>query len=347
MPRVGVVGAGGFIGRRLTEVLSQKDIVEVRPLVRTTSSATILNQLGVKAGTADATDLASLKLALTGCNVVVHCAAGSPGFIRKSAEVTYRAADQVGVKRLVYLSTASVHGQAPAPNTDEHSALSDRQFPAYNNAKVQAERILLQLREQGSTEVVMIRPGIVVGPGSSWVAGFVNSLLAGTAYVGNQGKGICNSVYIDNLIEQIYLATTAANVDRQAFLTGDRETVTWADLYEPFANACGFRIEQLPSVDCYNYQPTIKERLRERLRNTKFLGEVASFTLGKLKQAKSAQPPHQPSLNYEMAMLYSCQYKLPYQKAQKMLGYEPTVSFADGCDRTLDWLELKGYSIRR
>lgn len=347
MLKVGVVGAGGFIGRRTTQVFCQKNIAEVCPIVRTPSSATALNELGVKACVADATNIASLKPALTGCDVVVHCAAGSPWFIRKTAEVTYQSADQVGVKRLVYLSTASVHGQAPATDTDEESALSDRQFLAYNNAKVQAERRLLQLREQGTTEVVIIRPGIVTGAGSSWVVGFVNALLAGTAYVGNQGKGICNSVYIDNLIEVIHLALSAPNVDRQAFLTGDRETVTWADLYRPFANACGFEIEQLPSVDCSNYQPTSKERLREGLRNTQMLGEWVSLTLGKLKQAKPAQPPQQPPLNYEMAMLYRCEYKLPYQKAQKMLGYEPTVSFMEGCDRTLDWLELKGYSIKR
>jgi len=347
MLTVGVVGAGGFIGRRTTQIFCQKTVAEVRPIVRTTSSAMALNELGVKAYIADATNVSSLKPALIGCDVVVHCAAGSPWFIRKTAEVTYQSADQAGIKRLVYLSTASVHGQAPAPGTDEESVLSDRQFPAYNNAKVQAERTLLRLREQGTTEVVMIRPGIVTGPGSSWIVGFVNALLTDTAYVGNQGKGICNSVYIDNLIEQIYLALTAENVDRQAFLTGDRETVSWADLYKPFVNACGFKIEQLPSVDCANYQPTSKERLREGLRNTKLLGEVVSLTLGKLKQAKPAQSPQQPPLNYEMAMLYGCQYKLPHQKAQKMLGYEPIVSFVEGCDRTLDWLELKGYSIQR
>ena len=347
MLTIAVVGASGFIGHRMTEVFSQEGIAEVRAIVRSPSSATKLNELGVRASTADATDLLSLQSALKGCDVVVHCAAGSPWFIRKTAEITYQAVDQAGVNRLVYLSTASVHGQAPACGTDEHSTLSDCQFLAYNNAKVQAEQTLLQLRERGATEVVMIRPGIVTGPGSSWVVGFVNALLAGTAYVGNQGKGICNSVYIDNLIEEVRLALTAANVDRQAFLAGDRETVTWANLYQPFVDAFGLSMEKLPSVDCFNYQPGIKERLREGLRNTKLLGEMASLTLGKFKRSRPVQPPQQPLLNYEVATLYSCEYKLPYRKAQEILGYEPIVGFADGCDRTLDWLELKGYSVKR
>jgi len=347
MLTVGVVGAGGFIGRRTSEVFCQQNVAEVRPIVRTESSATKLTELGVNAHIADATNLSSLKQAFARCDVVIHCAAGSPWFIRKSAEITYQAAAQVGVKRLVYLSTASVHGQAPEPGTDERSALSDRQFPAYNNAKVQAEQTLLRLRKHGTTEVVIIRPGIVTGPGSIWVTGFVNALLAGTAYLGNQGTGICNSVYIDNLVEEIRLALTAPNADLQAFLAGDQETVTWANLYQPFANALGFDLEQLPNVECSNYQPTWKERLREGLRNTKFLGKVISLPFSKLKKAKDPQSPQQPPLNYEMAMLYNCQYKLPHRKAQEILGYEPIVSFAEGCDHTIKWLELKDYPVKR
>lgn len=346
MLTVGIVGANGFIGQRTTQVLSQGGAAEVRPIVRTTSGAATFDALGMKAYVADATTLNSLKQAVAGCDVIVHCVAGSPWFIRKAANVIYQAADQIGVKRLVYLSTASVHGQDPDVGTNEKSPLSDRQFSAYNNAKVQAERSLLQLRACGSTEVAMIRPGIVTGPNSSWILGFVNALLAGSAYIGNEGKGICNSVYIDNLVEEIRLALTAPQADRQSFLAGDQEAVTWADLYQPFVKALGFTIEQLPNVECSNYQPTIKERLREGLRNTQFFGEAVSFALSQFKQAGLPQPPQQPPLNYELAALYSCTYKLPYRKAQELLGYEPIVSFKEGCDRTLDWLEQKGYSIK-
>ena len=346
MLTIGIVGAGGFIGCRTSEVFHHQTVAKVRPIVRTLPTIGILNQLGVRTYTADAENLFSLKLALAGCDVVVHCTSGSPWSIRRTAEITYKAANQVGVKRLVYLSTASVHGQAPPSYTNEQTALCDHQFYAYNNAKVQAERLLLRLRHQGDTEVVIVRPGIVTGPGSFWVVGFINALLANTAYLGNSGRGICNSIYIDNLVEAIRLAATIPGIDQQAFLVGDRETVTWADLYRPLANALGFNLEQLPNFDCFNYQPSVGERLREKLRNSMLVNRTSFFTLNHLKSSKPPAQPCQPALNYEMAMLYSCCYKLPHHKAQQVLGYEPIVPFTEGCDRTLTWLAMKGYPLK-
>jgi hypothetical protein len=46
-----------------------------------------------------------------------------------------------------------------------------------------------------------------------------------------------------------------------------------------------------------------------------------------------------------MALLYQCQYKLPFEKAEKMLGYKPIVSFQEGCRRSVAWMEFAGYPV--
>src|SRR6185503_8214586 len=88
---------------------------------------------------------------------------------------------------------------------------------------------------------------------------FAAELLAGTACWLDDGRGICNSLYVDNLVHAIHLALHAPGVDGQAFLVGDEETVTWADLYRPIARALGIDPLQLPNVD---YVPT-RRNLRE------------------------------------------------------------------------------------
>src|SRR4030095_6944302 len=128
---------------------------------------------------ADVFDQTALRHAFADCAVVVHAVAGDPTVIVGSLAPVYRAAQAAGVRRLVYLSPASVHGQAPAPGTNEESPLNEHQPLAYNNAKVRAERALLKLREQGDVEVVLLRPGIVWGPRSAWIANFTTALLAG------------------------------------------------------------------------------------------------------------------------------------------------------------------------
>ncbi len=47
----------------------------------------------------------------------------------------------------------------------------------------------------------------------------------------------------------------------------------------------------------------------------------------------------------ERALLHRCRYKLPSRKAEAMLGYEPEISFAEGCRRSVGWLAFAGYPV--
>jgi dTDP-D-glucose 4,6-dehydratase len=46
-----------------------------------------------------------------------------------------------------------------------------------------------------------------------------------------------------------------------------------------------------------------------------------------------------------MSLLQTCRYKLPYEKAERLLGYQPSVSFEDGIRRTIGWMEFAGYPV--
>ena len=51
-------------------------------------------------------------------------------------------------------------------------------------------------------------------------------------------------------------------------------------------------------------------------------------------------------ITLEKALLHTCPYKLPSSRAEEYLGYRPIVSFADGCNRGVAWLEFAGYPVR-
>ena len=362
---VAILGANGFIGSRAVEMLHLRQQATVRPVVRTVASLARLSRFDLDSRIADACDEPALCQAFAGCDAVIHAVAGNPRVILETVAPTYRAAQAAGVRRLIYLSSASVHGQAAPPGTDEASPLSDQQPLPYNNAKVRAERRLQELRAQGSVELVILRPGIVFGPRSSWITGFATDLLAGTAYMAGDGRGICNSIYVDNLIHALVLAMGALDADRQAFLLGDSEVVTWADFYRPVAEALGFSLQDVTQVA---YAPSIAgpgERLRallaagpsRALRSTlprrlrRALRAGLHVLLESPRQPQSAwslpepeQPPR-PVATLEMALLHRCRYKLPYTKAARLLGYDPVVSFAEGCRRTIAWLAFAGYPV--
>jgi nucleoside-diphosphate-sugar epimerase len=360
MQRIAIVGANGFIGSRAVEVLHLNGEFDVRPLVRRIGGLALPVRFDLAVKTADATDCSTLVEAFTDCDIVLDAVLGDSHTIVESASVIYQAACQAGVRRLIYLSSQAVHGQAPLPGTTEESAISIAQPLPYNSAKVRAERRLLRQRERGSTEIVILRPGIVLGPRSRWIFGLADQLLAGTAYLIDGGTGICNSIYVDNLIEAIRLSANAASADRQVFLLGDEETATWADLYGSIAAALGFDFNRITCIAAPEFRTSLRE-LAEQARASDAVQSILPLVPHRLKRSVKAalwslnQPAEQSrwslespariSPTLEMTLLQQCKFKLPSDKANQLLGYKPLVSFSEGCEKSIAWLKFAGYPI--
>ncbi len=361
MTKVAVLGANGFIGTRIVEMFALNQWADVCPVVRDYAGLARSSRFDLDGRVANAFDQQALESAFQGCDIVVHAVAGDIKTILGTLAPTYQAAQKAGVRRFIYLSSGSVHGQAPQPSTDENSALSTNQHLPYNNAKVRAEQTLSRLRNQGNVELVMLRPGIVFGPRSSWVTHFADDLLAGKAALLNRGRGICNSIYVDNLVHAIYLSATQPNIDREVFLLGEKECVTWADLYRPITAALGYEFEDIAEGIVSTQRESWFERL-EPIRVSRTVQRLLSVVPHRFKLAAfrayetilrydtiastSMQEEKQISIPFEMGMLYSCSYKLPHKKATQILRYDPPVSFQEACRRTVAWLDFAGYPIK-
>jgi nucleoside-diphosphate-sugar epimerase len=167
---------------------------------------------------------------------------------------------------------------------------------------------------------------------------------------------------VDNLVHAIFLSLIAKGVDGEAFLICDRERVTWADLYHPVAEALGYDFPQIPEGAPPETAADWRNRL-ERVRCSKPVQTFLSIFPQKLRYAAYAafasfwESPRVPSpwvspakpvpaASLEMALLYRCQYQLPWAKAEKMLGYQPIISFAEACRRTVAWLAFAGYPVK-
>ena len=158
----------------------------------------------------------------------------------------------------------------------------------------------------------------------------------------------------------IHLALTAPGVDGNAFLLGDAETVTWADLYRPIAHALGFDSIPLPNVDHVPQRGNLRELARafERSRPGRAIASLIPKRVRRgIRAAMSPVLPVNaspwaiptaplsplPAATLEMSLLYRCAWKLPDAKARRLLGYRPRVSFAEGCRRTIGWLGFAGF----
>lgn len=365
-PQVAILGPSGFIGSRLVEWVVLRNLATVRPIVRSFKGMARLARFDLDCRVADATDLSALGPQLEGCEVLFHCVVGDRNTILKSAEVAYRAASQAGLRRLVYLSSGVVHGHDPAPGTDEDSELVADQPFDYNVSKVRAENLLGELRADGRVEVVILRPCIVFGPRSQyWTADIAKQLIRGEAYLIDGGQGICNTVYVDNLIYAMWLAAFADKARNQSFIITDGARVTWRDLYQAVAEAVDIDINQVPSI-ARDELPRIWQNQKMPLLQEIFskfglfcLGGITPELKSKITQYLPAKVLAKwkglhkvtpkpiiieagecslPIIDREIASLQDCHYMLPIKKAQDLLGYFPPVPFAEACRRTKEWL---------
>lgn len=355
--KIAVIGASGFIGLRLVERLHLEGRAEVVPIVHAYRSLAVLARFNLPWRVTDPTDPAALAAALQGCDAVVHAALGDAKQIVAMAAALYPAATRAGVKRIVALSSAAVHSLTPAPGTTDATPPLLKQKSEYNVAKARAERILSAARKNGRVELVQLRPGIVHGPRSRLVASLAAQLRDGSAWLVDDGVGICNAVAVDNLVDAVWLALHTPEADGEVFLVNDRETVTWRDFYAALACVAGTDLDRVHAVTPPEFRASPSERLA-RLAATDLAMALMPAIPARLKRiakaAAAAWPATslpdnwrlpdaaRPAVHEEMCLLQSCRWRFPTAKAERILGYNPALSFDAAMQRTGAWLRFAG-----
>lgn len=157
-----------------------------------------------------------------------------------------RQAAEVGVKRVLFLSSIGVNGtQSIKPFTE-----SDVPLPVepYAVSKLEAEQGLMELSRETGMEVVIIRPPLVYGPSAPGNFGkLANAVRRGIPLpLGAVTQNRRTLVGLDNLVDLIVTCAYHPAAANQAFLAGDDEDLSTADLLRRMAKAFGVSPRLLP-----------------------------------------------------------------------------------------------------
>lgn len=237
--RAVVTGAAGFVGRALTaELLRRGD--EVVATVRTPSKLPATRTV-VTGDIGTETDWSGV---FAGADVVFHLAAHvhrlDPNAARDlerfravnaaGTESVARAAVAAGVRRIVYLSTAAIHG------TDSRSgSFTENDAPApataYGTSKWEGEERLRAVCAGTSTEFTILRPPLVYGP--TVAAKFLQLLgivRRGIPLPFGAVKNARSMMFVGNLVDALLVAATSPQTANDAFLVADAEAWSTPDL---------------------------------------------------------------------------------------------------------------------
>jgi nucleoside-diphosphate-sugar epimerase len=235
-----VTGGGGFIGRRVVELLVQEGAT-VRFLAR--SKYPEVEALGATGLQVDLRDLEALKTAVTGADVVVHVASKTDAWGPRDAFFSTNvggtqnlldACRAAGVPRLVYTSTPSVVGyEHDVENGPQDLPYASRHLFWYPESKAEAEQRVLAANSP-ELATVALRPHLVIGPADNHtLPGLIQRAHANALIQVGPGTNRVDMTDVDNAawahVDAVRALTdhTAPCAGKPYFISNDEPVVLW------------------------------------------------------------------------------------------------------------------------
>jgi 2-alkyl-3-oxoalkanoate reductase len=313
--RILVLGASGFIGRRVVKRLAASDwAVPVAASHRTA--------LGVgtssEAMRFDASRSDQMQDAVRGVAGIVNCITGDPKTIIASARALFGACSRLtSPPRIVHLSTMMVYGSAEG-TIDESGELRP-DWNSYSAAKIEVEQMSRTYKS-----VVLLRPGIVYGPQSPIWSGRIGRWLLQhrLGNLGAAGLGFCNLVHVDDVVEAVHRALRTPGIEGEAFNLSLPLPPTWNDYFRQFAQALGA-----------SFGPISRARLIIEQHLLAFPLKIADFVSPKMPFYWRPPEPIRPWL----LRLCAQPLRLDVRKAETMLGMQWR-PLEDGLQESAAWV---------
>lgn len=311
--KVFVTGGSGFLGINLIRHLL-KNNCEVVSYDIAAFDYPEANQ--VECVTGDIRDKDSMQKAMQGCTHVVHTAAALPLYSKEDIYSTdvdgtrnvFDAAVQVGIERVVQISSTAVYGvpdHHPIYETDKLIGVGD-----YGCAKIEAEAVCEEFRAKGLC-VPIIRPKSFIGPERLGVFALLYDWAKdgkGFPILGN-GKNRYQLLDVEDLCDAIWACLTLpCEKVNDAFNVGAAEFGTMKDDFQAVLDCAGFG----KKIKCIPAGPAVAVlKLLEKLKLSPLYKWV-----------------------YDTASTDSF---VSIEKAQKAFGFAPKYSNKDALIRNYKW----------
>ncbi len=266
MSRILVTGGTGFVGRALCPMLVNQGL-RVSVATRSPRVAETIGHVDVRPipGVGPGVDW---SVALRDVDAIVHLAARVPTQIEEQNRQLARDLQRVnvegarklaedaaaaGIRRIVYISTASIHGTHTEPDQSFREANPPAPADLYSRSKWDAEQVLAQVAESCDLELFVLRPPLVYGPRVkgdflALLRRIENARILTVAGHGASSPNCRSLLYVENLCDAIVccLATTVAAGG--TFLVRDGEDLSAPEILRSLAQAMmkDVRIVQVP-----------------------------------------------------------------------------------------------------
>jgi nucleoside-diphosphate-sugar epimerase len=321
-----VTGATGFLGARLVRRLLRRG-ERVRALVRSAAKAQALADHGAEIVLGDITDADGLRRAADGVTVIYHLAGRL--FIPGVAASQYQQTHVEGTKallaacrrvpslsRFVHVSTTGVVGVTGDRPADESAPIQPTNV--YEATKAEAEMAVREAWREGFPAVI-VRPGLVYGPGDLHLLPFFQSVLRRRFRPIGSRPVWLHPIYIDDLTDALIVCGGHPYAPQECFNLAGAEPVSLAGLALAIARAGG-------TQPASGHIPLIAARALA------WVGDQLPAGL------KRSAPLTRSRLEF---LTHSRVYDVA--KASRLLDFSAATSLSAGTAETITWYRREGY----
>ena len=240
-----VTGAGGFLGKAIVERLLAHGQNDLRCMLRDASKARGLEAIAARYPearlefvTANLRNPSEIPRAVAGADIVIHAAAalkGSPAEMFMDSVVASRnlleaIANELRHIRVVLVSSFGAMGVAELPRgamVDEKTPLEQHpeRRDVYSHPKLRQEQLFWEYHQKYGFDLVVLRPGVIYGPGGGHFSTRVGLSLFGR-FLHLGGKNLLPLTYVDNCAEAIVVAALHEGSSGQVYNVVDDDLVT-------------------------------------------------------------------------------------------------------------------------
>ena len=318
-----ITGASGLLGSHIAKQLCEAG-ERVRAFVRPTSDTRHLRDLDVEICTGQLDDIASIRRAVEGTDIVYHCAAcvsdwGSWNEFHTGTVVTTKnlvqACLKAGTPRILHVSSISVYGKRVPKDglVPESTPIGQSHWlwDHYGRTKVLAEE-----QFQKYPDVVIVRPSWVYGPcDRNSIPRVIKALRSGRVRVIGPGDNTLNMVFAADVARGAVLAAQSNKTQGKSYHLCSPGEATQRDLLDLLCDQL-----KLPPV-----KRTIPLHWAWR---AAFLVELL------FRIARRRQPP---PITRRAIYMIGRTTRFSIEAAERDFGWKPLMPLQNGLKTTVDW----------
>jgi nucleoside-diphosphate-sugar epimerase len=374
--KIMVTGGTGFIGGRLIERLIEEHNARITVLVSNINNLARIARYPIEIVKGNILNYNDVFNAAEGCDYIFHCAYAPRGDFKYQKNVTLQGLKNIldisrrlNPSRVVYLSTMMVYDLNNGKEVDERSKKKYTGY-VYSDSKLKSEKLAARYYNKFAVPITILQPTVVYGPyGPAWTTKIIDRLKTKKVILVNGGYGICNCVYIDDLIDAMFNAAVAPGAPGESFLISGPDHITWRDFYKEFEEIIsGDSTVEMSAEEAESFfHSKVKKRtllsygigklktFLKKFKNTyeinallRIVNPLLSKRNERSKTKDKAETPKLGNTDNDKPILpidrnsidfFRSTSVIKIDKAKKILNYNPKITFDEGIRLTKKWVQ--------